>query len=311
MDRFEAMSAFVAVSKAGSFSAVARELGIPLATVSRRVADLEAELGVRLLHRSTRKLSLTSEGRDFFTSCVKILDDLREATEQVTGEHKALRGALTVTAPTGFGRLHLQPIVQSFLGENPSLQMRLILADQVVNLVDERVDAAIRIAELPDSTMVARTLGEVRVILCASPDYLARRGHPAHPCDLQSHDCIAWSTLVPLDGWWFRAEGLDRLFPIAVRLSTTVAESAISAAEAGLGIVQTTSYQAEQSLRAGKLTMLLPEFECKPTPVSLIYPGHRMLPLKVRSFVDFAAPKLERRLRSISSAIDTPERLTV
>jgi len=302
MDRLEAMSAFVAVAKAGSFSAAARELGIPLATMSRRVADLEAELGARLLRRSTRKLSLTDGGQLFYTACVRILDDVRDAASSVTGEHQAPKGDLAVTAPVGFGRLHMEPIVLEFLAANPEINLRLMLVDHFVNLVEERVDAAVRIAELADSRMVARKLGHIRIVLCASPDYLARRGTPKHPRDLAEHDCIAWSALGPLS-WWFRDSGVDQTFPIRVRMSTTIAESALAAAEAGIGIVQTTSYQAERGVRDGRLVVLLPQFECASTPVSLIYAPNRLLPVRLRTFIDFAVPRLEERLRSIAKSV--------
>ena len=303
MDRFESMSAFVAVAKAGSFSAAARELGTPLATMSRRVADLEAELGVRFLRRSTRGLSLTDQGQIFYEACARILGDVKNAEESVTGEHRAARGDLTVTAPGGFGRMHLQPIAIEFLAAYPDINLRLMLVDRVVNLVEERVDAAIRISELGNGRLIARSLGRVRMVLCASPAYLARRGVPKHPRDLTKHDCIAWLALGPQHSWWFREQGTDEGFPINVRMSTTIAESAVAAAEAGLGITQLTSYQAEQGVRDRRLVVLLPEFECQTTPVNLVYTSSRLLPVKLRAFIDFAVPRLKERLRSIEKAV--------
>ncbi len=303
MDRFEAMSAFVAVAKAGSFSAAARELGIPLATISRRVADLEAELGARLLRRSTRKLSLTDQGQVFYAACTRILDDVRDAEQSVTGEYHAPKGNLTITAPAGFGRLHLQPIVLEFLAAYPDINLRLMLVDRVVNLVEEHVDAAVRIADLADSSLIARSLGQVRMVVCASPDYLARCGVPKHPRDLMNYDCIAWSAVGPPSTWWFHESGADQTFPIRVRMATTVAESALAAAEASLGIIQLTSYQADQGVREGRLVVVLPEFECKATPVSMVYASNRLLPFKLRAFIDFAAPRLEARLRSVAESI--------
>ena len=303
MDRFEAMTGFVAVVKAGSFSAAARDLGIPLATLSRRVADLEAELGARLLHRTTRKLSLTDQGQTYYAASARILDDVRDAAASVIGEYREPKGDLTVTAPVGFGRLHLQPVALEFLAAYPEINLRLTLVDRVVNLIEEHVDAAVRIAELADSSLIARPLGHVRIVLCASPHYLARHGVPKHPRELEKCDCIAWSALGPLNLWWFRESGMDRTFPIRVRLSTTIAETALSAAEAGLGLVQATSYQAEQAVREGRLVVLLPEFECATTPVSLVYASNRLVPLKLRAFIDFVVPRLEGRLQSIEKAI--------
>lgn len=303
MDRFEAMSAFVAVAKAGSFSAAARDLGIPLATVSRRVADLEAELGARLLHRTTRKVSLTDQGHTYYEATARILDDVKDAAEAVSGEYRAPKGHLTVTAPVGFGRLHLQPVAIEFLAAYPDINLRLMLVDRIVNLVEEHVDAAVRIAELADSSLIARPLGQVRIVLCASPDYLARHGVPKHPRDLEKCDCIAWSALGPLSAWWFRESGMDRTFPVRVRLSTTIAETALSAAEAGLGLVQTTSYQAEKGVREGRLVVLLPQFECATTPVSLVHATNRLVPVKLRAFIDFVVPRLEERLQAIEKTI--------
>jgi DNA-binding transcriptional LysR family regulator len=303
MDRFEAMSAFVAVAKAGSFSAAARELGTPLATMSRRVADLETELGARLLRRSTRRLSLTDQGQIFYEACARILDDVKDAEKSVTGEYQAAKGDLTVTAPGSFGRMHLQPIVIEFLAAYPDINLRLMLVDRVVNLVEERVDAAVRIAELGDSGLIARSLGHVRMVVCASLTYLARRGAPKHPRDMAKHDCIAWLALGPRHAWWFRELGKDQTFPIHVRMSTTIAETAIAAAEAGLGIVQLTSYQAEQSVHDGRLVVLLSEFECQTTPVNLVYTSNRLLPAKLRAFLDFAAPRLKDKLRSIEKSV--------
>jgi DNA-binding transcriptional LysR family regulator len=298
------MSAFVAVAKAGGFSAAARAVGIPLPTLSRRVADLETAIGVRLLHRSTRHVTLTENGHTFFATCQRVLEDLREGEEAVTGEYRAPKGELTVTAPMGFGRLHLQPVALEFLALYPDINLRLLLLDRVVDLVEDHVDLALRIAELPDSRLVARLLGHVRMVTTGSPEYLNRRGAPTHPRELIHHDCIAWATLGPLNTWWFREQDADKTFPIHTRLSTTAAESAIAAACGGLGLTQTTSYQAEQGVRAGRLQIVLTEFECAATPVSLIYASQRLVPLKLRAFIDFAAPRLTERLRTIDTIFD-------
>jgi len=303
MDRLEAMSAFVAVAKARGFSAAARELGVPLATLNRRVVDLERDMGLRLLHRSTRQVVLTEAGQDFFLTCDRILDELREAREAATGEYRAPRGVLTITAPMGFGRLYLQPVALEFLAAFPEINLKLLLVDRMVHLAEENIDLALRISELPDSSLVARPLGKLQMVVTASPAYLERHGVPQEPSDLMRHDCIAWSSIEPLNSWWFREGANDRKFPVRTRLSTTSADSAISAAHAGLGLVQTTSYQAEPGLRDGRLALVLRAFECAPTPVSLVYAGQRSLPLKVRAFIDFAAPRLADRLQSIAGTL--------
>jgi DNA-binding transcriptional LysR family regulator len=168
MDRFESISAFVAVAKAGGFSAAARKLGIPLATISRRVADLESELGVRLLHRSTRRVVVTEAGQTYFATCQRLLDDLKDADEAVTGEYRTARGDLAVTAPVAFGRAHLQPVATEFLAAYPDINLQLLLVDRVVNILEEHMDVALRIAALQDSGLVARPLGHVRMVVCAS-----------------------------------------------------------------------------------------------------------------------------------------------
>ena len=304
MDRLESMSAFVAVARAAGFSAAGRDLGIPLATISRRVAELETELGVRLLHRTTRRVVLTDQGQIFFMACKRILDDLRDAEESITGEYRTPKGDLIITAPAGFGRLHLQPVALEFLATYPEINLRLTLVDRVVNLVEEQIDAAVRIAQLADSSLIARPLGQVRIVVCASPAYLARRGVPSHPRDLIEHDCIAWSGLGPSSSWWLRESAADQAFPIRVRLSTTIAESAVAAAESGLGLAQVTCYQAEHGVRDGRLVVVMRDFECPASPVNLVYASNRLVPLKLRAFIDFCVPRIDERLRSISRNIE-------
>ena len=304
MDRLESMTAFVSVARAGGFSAASRELGIPLATISRRVGELESALGVRLLRRSTRQVVVTEAGQKFFAACQRALEDLRDAEEAVSNEDRTPRGELTITAPIAFGRLHLQPVVMEFLAAHPQINLRLQLVDRIVNIADEHIDAALRIAHLPDSRLIARTLGSIRVVVCASPAYLKARGAPQRPEDLMQHDCIAWSILGPRDTWWFQDSGREQQYPIRTRLATTLAESAVDAAAAGLGLVQTTSYQASQALGDGRLVVVLRKFECAVTPVSLVYARDRLLPLRLRAFIDFAAPRMTEQLRAIAATVE-------
>jgi len=304
MDRLESMTAFVAVARAGGFSAASRELGIPLATISRRVGELESALGVRLLRRSTRQVVVTEAGQKFFAACQRALEDLRDAEEAVSNEDRTPRGELTITAPIAFGRLNLQPVALEFLAAHPQINLRMQLVDRIVNIADEHIDAALRIAHLPDSRLIARTLGSIRVVVCASPAYLKARGAPQRPEDLMQHDCIAWSILGPRDTWWFQDSGREQQYPIRTRLATTLAESAVDAATAGLGLVQTTSYQASQAIGDGRLVIVLRRFECAVTPVSLVYARDRLLPLRLRAFVDFAAPRMKARLRTIATVVE-------
>jgi DNA-binding transcriptional LysR family regulator len=223
-----------------------------------------------------------------------VLDEIRDAEENLKGEYRTPRGDLTLTAPMGFGRLHLQPVVMEFLRVYPAINLRLVLADRLVDFIEEPIDLALRIAELADSPLIARTVGKIRMVVSASLEYL----------ELALHDCIAWSGLGPLNTWWFREGGTDRTFPIRTRFSTSSAESAIDAALNGLGLVQTTSYQAERGVLDGGLKILLEDFECGPTPVSLVHAGNRSVPLKLRAFLDFAVPRLAHRLKLIEEAMD-------
>jgi DNA-binding transcriptional LysR family regulator len=303
MDKIESLQVFVAVAHEGGFSAAARALGLPVPTVSRKVAELEESLGVRLFERSTRSVVLTEAAQPYYQSCRRLLDELRDADELVSGGHRSPRGELTVTAPVGFGRQHVQPVALEFLHEYPDIDLRLLMVDRLVDLVDEHVDLALRISELPDSSLVARPLGHIKMIVCASPGYLQRHGVPRHPSELAEHPCILWASLGARKAWLFRDEGRDAMFPIRVRLTTTLPESAIEAAQAGLGLTQVPSYQAEAAVRAGTLVSVLRDYESPPTPVSLVHPSNRRVPLKLRVFLDFAAPRLSERLRALEQVL--------
>lgn len=303
MDKLESIQVFVAVARAGGFSAAARVLGLPLPTVSRKVAELETALGVRLFERSTRQVVLTDSAVAYFEACTRLLDDLRDADETVVGEYRRPKGELTITAPLGFGRRHLQPVAMAFLQAHPEIDLSLLLVDRVVNLVDEHVDLAVRIQVLPDSGLVARPVGEIRMVVCASPAYLAARGVPVHPAELATHHCITWSALGPYKTWSFAEHGVETLFPIRTRVTTSTPESAVDAAAAGLGLTQITSYQAEEAVRSGALVPVLRPFETPPVPVSLLHPSKRHVPLKLRAFIDFAAPRLSERLQAVAEVL--------
>ncbi len=297
MDRFRSMSVFVSAVEAGSFSAAARRLGMPLATVSRKVAELEAHLGTRLLNRSSRVLALTEAGRSYILACKRILEELSEAERAASGEYRAPKGELVLTAPIVFGRLHLLPVVTEFLGAYPEIDIRIMLSDRVANLLEDNVDLALRIGALPDSSLMAIRLGAVRRVVCGSPSYFAGRGVPRDLQQLGGHDCISFETLVAPDAWTFAIAGGEARVSIRSRLVVNTAEAAIDAAIAGLGISRVLSYQIADAQAAGLLAVVLEEFEPEPWPVSLVYPGGRLLPLKVRAFLDFAAVRLRARLQ--------------
>lgn len=297
MDRLEAMAILVAAVEAGSLSAASRRLGTPLATVSRKVSELEAHLGTRLLTRSSRRLALTDAGRSYFAACKRILDDVGEAERAASGEYRAPRGDLVITAPVVFGRLHLLPIVAEFLGSYPEIDIRMLLSDRVVNLFEDRVDLAVRIGHLPDSSLVATRLGAIRRVVCASPAYFAARGMPQHPTELAAHDCITLEILHAPDAWTFPIGKSEVSVPIHSRLVVSTAETAIDAAIGSLGITRVLSYQVAAAIRAGSLAIALEGFEPAPWPVSLLHGGGRLLPLKLRAFLDHAVPRLRARLR--------------
>jgi DNA-binding transcriptional LysR family regulator len=292
------MSILVAAVEAGSLSAAARRTGTPLATVSRKVSELEAALKTRLLHRSSRRLTLTDAGRDYVAACRRILEQVREAERAAAGEFVAPRGHLVLGAPIVFGRLHLLPIVTAFLAAYPEIDLRLALADRMVNLVEEHVDAALRIGALADSNMTAIRVGEIRRVVCGSPAYLKAHGRPGKPSDLEGHHCITFEGLQSPSAWLFPARRGTQAVPIHSRLVVNTAEAAVDAAVAGVGLTRVFSYQVAAALAAGKIELVLEAFEPSPSPVHLVHAGAGLLPLKLRAFLDFAVP----RLRAVLSA---------
>ena len=296
MDRLDSMSTLLAAVEAGSLSAASRRLGMPLATVSRKVSELETHLRIRLLVRTSRRLALTDAGREYVAACRRILDEIGEAERAASGEYSAPRGELQITAPIVFGRLHVLPIVTAFLAAFPDINIRLVLADRMVNLLEEHADLAVRIGALADSALVATRVGSIRRVACASPAYFAANGTPDHPRDLAGHSCVTFETLMSPTLWSFTA-GRDAL-PVAIRsrLVVNTAEAAIDAAIAGIGITRVLSYQVAEPVRAGKLATVLSEFEPPRSPVSLVTNGQGLLPQKLRAFLDFAAPLLRASL---------------
>ena len=292
MDQLNAMAVFVAVADCGGFSAAARALRVPLPTVSRKVADLEARLGTALLNRTSRRVALTEQGRRYLEDCRRILETVEDAGRRAAGEFSTPRGELTLTAPIGFGRIHMLPIVADFLREHPEISVRLLLLDRVVSLIEEGVDIAVRIGDLPDSSLVAVRAGSIGFVVCGSPDYLAARGTPRTVRDLAGHDTISVTALLPQDGWLMRGKTGFEPVPIHPRLSVTTAEAGIDAAERGLGLVRVRSYQAERALADGRLVEVLGELQPRATALSLVYPGARLVPAKLRAFLDFATPRL-------------------
>ncbi len=293
MDRLESMSVFVAVVAAGSFSAASRQLRMPLPTVSRKVAEIESHLNAKLLVRSTRKLVLTEAGQAYVEDCKRILEAVTEAERGASGQYNAPQGELTITAPIVFGRLHVLPVVAEFLREYARVDVRLLLIDRALNLVEDRLDLAVRIGALADSRLVASKVGQIRRVVCASPGYLEEHGTPKTPQDLLKHECVTFTGLTDAGSWGFRDHQTVR---VRSRLTTSTAEAAIDATLAGVGLTCTLSYQIADAVKAGQLAVVLRKFEPPPLPVSLIYVHESRITAKLRAFVDFAAPRLRARL---------------
>lgn len=296
MDRIDAMTTLIAAVDGGSLSAASRNLGMPLATVSRKVSELEAHLRTKLVIRTSRKLMLTEPGRVYVAASRRILEEIDETERAASGEYGAPQGHLTITAPIMFGRLHVEPVVLAFLQAYPDIQARLILADHVVSLVDDHIEVAIRIGRLPDSAMVATRLGTIRRVACASPDYLAKRGTPETLEMLADHDCVMFEGLYSSTVWNFGCGDRAAAVPIKPRFAVNTADAAIAAAVAGTGITRVLSYQVADALAAGELRLVLEPFEPEPLPVHLVYPAQSLLPLKLRAFLDFSAPRLKALL---------------
>jgi DNA-binding transcriptional LysR family regulator len=299
MDRLEAMSVLLAVSEAGSISAASRKLRVPLATISRKVSELEAHLNVRLLMRSNRQITLTDAGQSFVAVSRRILQELSDAEREVSGEQKMLKGELVLSAPIALGRLHLLPVVIDFLKDHPSIDVRLMLVDRRLNMIEEHIDIGFRVGDLQDFSLVAKKVGAVRRVVCASPSYLKRRGVPKNPEELKDHDCITFENTLSAQTWNLNVGKTEKPFPIHSRLIVSTAEAATDAAVAGIGLTRLLDYQIAAHLRAGTLKLVLESFRSPPKPVHLIYEAGRHLPLKIRTFLDYAGPRLKKSMRAI------------
>jgi len=291
MDKLKAMQTFVQIADAGSLSAAARAQGGSLPAVVRTLAQYEAHLGVRLFNRSTRRISLTPDGRQHLASCRQLLGAVAEAEAALREGATQPTGTLTVTAPVLFGQLHVAPAVTRFVQQHPQLQCRVVLLDRVVNLLEEGFDMGLRIGHLDDSTLVARPLGEVRRPVVASPTYLARVGRPQHPRDLQQANCIH-----RLDGRnaWGPFQENGRLFDVEVsgQLAFNHNAPAVVACVLGGGFGQFFSYQVAAELQRGELVEVLQAFQGPPTPVQVVYPHARLLPVRARLFIDWMRQEL-------------------
>jgi DNA-binding transcriptional LysR family regulator len=286
MDRIDAMQAFVTVADLKGFAPAARKLGLSPSGVTRLIAALEDRLGARLLQRTTRQVTLTDAGARYLERARRILSDVEEAESAAEGERTRPGGRLVVSAPNGFGRLHVSPVMSAYLKRYPEVSADLRLSDRMINLVEEGVDLAVRIGHLPDSTLVARHVGEMRRIVVASKEYLKRRGEPKTPEAIADHDTIHFGAMTAEPEWRFVADGREIRVSSTPRFASNSADAAIQYAEAGGGLTRVLAYQAADSLKAGRLKIVLAPFAPPALPIHVVYPTSRLLSAKVRTFID-------------------------
>lgn len=296
MDKFKAMKTFVHIVEAGSLTGAAERLGVSLTAVVRTLAALEQEIGVRLLNRTTRRIALTDEGREYFERCRRLLADLEEAENALSDRQLTPSGRLAITAPVMFGRLHVAPVVTDFLVAYPEMRARLLLLDRVIDLLEEGIDLAIRIGPLPDSSLVAIPLGATGRVVCASPDYLARHGMPRHPADLVEHRAIRFTGLSSSSDWAFVRGSETQKVAVADSFAANQVDVALDACRKGLGCGRFLAYQVRELEAGGQLVRVLRDWEPEPVSVSLAYPHSRLLSPRIRAFVDWATPRLRERL---------------
>ena len=287
VNKLAGMQTFVAILDHGSLTAAAEALGKALPTVVRSLATLEEGLGVRLLHRTTRRMSLTEEGRIYLERCRQILADIEVAEQALSNQQIAPRGELRITAPVLFGQLHVAPAVIGFLREYAEIKVELLLLDRVINMVEEGIDVGIRIAPLEDSSMIATRVGEVRRVVCANPSLLERLGTPEHPRELAGFPCVHFQGLSTAPVWNF-ADGRKAIsVPVDGPFTCNQAATAVDACAEGLGVGRFLSYQVESLVAEKKLTIVLQEFEPPPIPIQLVFAQSRLMTPRVRVFIDF------------------------
>lgn len=296
MDKLQAMATFVRIVDSGSLTGASEKLVTSLSSVVRTLAQLEKSLGVRLLNRTTRRISLTEEGRQYLERCRRILAEVDDAEQALSAKEQEPSGVLKVTAPVLFGQLHVAPAVTAFLARHRRMQVELVLIDRVVNLVEEGIDVAVRIGALADSSMVAVPVGQLRRVVAASPALLRTAGKPRHPRDLEKRPCIRLTALVPGATWHFVENGRPLSVQVGGQLVCNQAAACVDACVAGLGFGMFVSYQVRRQVEAKQLREVLTDFEPAPLPVSIVFPHARLLPSRARAFVNFAAAELRRTL---------------
>jgi len=294
MNRFENMDTFIRVVEAGGISAAADRLGVAKSAVSRRLKELEKHLGVELFHRTTRQMNLTDTGRAFYHQAVRILDDVLEAEIATSQAHGTLKGSLKIALPSSFGLMHMGPVINDFLKEHPQIEFDLDFNDREVDLIQERFDLAIRIANLPDSSLIARRFAAVKTVICASPDYLKQMGVPRSPDDLIEHQCLVYSLLRDFEYWHLTdARGNEIKARIHPYLKASTGEFLRDASVEGRGIILVPTFIAYKEIESGALVPLLKEYNTSQINAYAIYPQTRHLSQRVRTFVDFLVKRFE------------------
>lgn len=292
MDKLEAMAAFVQIVDRGSLTMAAETLGTSLPSVVRTLAALEESLGVRLLNRTTRRMSLTQEGRHYLARCRSILLEVEDAEAELSSQRQEPRGELRVTAPVLFGRRHVAPIINRFIRQFKQVSVELLLLDRAVNLVEDGIDVAIRIGHLSDTSLIANPAGYIRRVLCASPQYLKEKGKPREPMDLLEHDCLCLTGLAPGTGWNFSVKGKTISVPVKGSFVCNQAEATIDACVDGLGIGTFLSYQVAPLVSQMKLKLLLVDYEPPPMPLNIVYPHTKLMSSRVRIFSEWTTESL-------------------
>jgi DNA-binding transcriptional LysR family regulator len=289
MDRIDAMQAFVLVADLKGFAPAARKLGLSASGVTRLIAALEDRVGARLLQRTTRSVTLTDVGARYLERARRIVADVEEAEISTQAERTQPSGRLVVSAPLGFGRMHVTPLISTYLKRYKAVAGELRLSDRMINLVEDGVDCAVRIGHLSDSSLVARSVGDMRRIVVASQDYLARRGEPKTPAEIPSHDTIQFGVITAAPEWRFIEAGAEIRVICTPRFTTNSADAAIWHAEQGGGLTRVLAYQAAEAIGKARLKVVLADFEQPPLPIHIVYPTSRLLSAKVRTFVDLVA----------------------
>jgi DNA-binding transcriptional LysR family regulator len=292
MDKLHAMVVFIQIVDRGSLTLAAESIGTSLPSVVRTLAALEESLGVRLLNRTTRRISLTQEGRLYLARCRRILSEIDEAESELSSQRQEPRGELRVTAPVHFGRLHVAPIVMRYVRQFKNTSVELLLLDRVVNLVEDGIDVAIRIGHLADSSLIAIPAGHIRRQVCASPSYLKSKGIPREPNDLAKHDCLRLTGLAPSAAWSFQGKGRTMTIPVNGPFVCNQAAATIDACVDGLGVGTFLSYQIAPMVAQKKLKLILVDYEPPPIPLSIVYPHAKLLSARVRVFAEWATESL-------------------